>query len=205
MLRKTFSIDFVNLLVGAAVVFVDSQIRHDILMKTESCPDRWTMLWQFFFFLYMEEVLFYVAHRSLHHPSLYFLHKRHHEYKSTISLAYIYSSQAEHVSNVIASGLAFKVLSSYYPVHIFTIIIWLTFRSVESLDGHSGYDWPWAVSNWVPFSASSTYHFFHHSKNIGNYGGICHIVDTLCGTNRTYLAIEAAKEVKEGKEARKDN
>ena len=177
----------VNISVGVVVLYIDSLIKYDILMTAETAPDLWTMIWQFFFFLYMEELIFYTFHRTLHDPKLYFLHKQHHEYNVTISLAFIYSSEVEQLSNVIATGVTYKLLASIYPVHIFTVIIWLVFRFVESMDGHCGYEWPWAVSNWVPFSSGSRYHFFHHSHNVGNYGGIVHLFDTFYGTNSAYL------------------
>lgn len=184
------------------LLFVDAMIRIDIQMKIEDCPSSWTILWQFFFCLILEEVFFYVVHRSLHHPKLYFLHKKHHEYKATIASAFVYSSATEHLTNAMASGLFYTLLSRVYPVHIFTVIVWLTFRMIESEDGHSGYDWPWAISNWIPFSSGGNYHFFHHSKNVGNYGAIIHIFDTFLGTNKDYIKYKAAqKEKREGKAA----
>ena len=55
------------------------------------------------------------------------------------------------------------------------------------MDGHCGYDWPWGIANWVPFSSGSGYHFFHHSNNVGNYGAIVHVFDTIYGTNKAFL------------------
>jgi len=91
----------------------------------------------------------------------------------------------------VAFGLAYKLLSKYTPVHIFTVTIWLAYRLIESMDGHSGYDFPWTITHLFPFSAGGNYHSFHHSKNAGNYGGILHIFDTFFGTNYEYLKREA--------------
>ena len=135
-------------------------------------------------------MIFYTAHRTLHNPNLYKFHKKHHEYNVPIALAYIYSGVIEHIANTVATGVTYTLLSRVYPVHIFTIIIWLVYRVTESMDGHCGYDWPWAVSNWVPFAAGGDYHFYHHSHNIGNYGGIVHIFDTLLGTNGPFIKKE---------------
>ena len=184
---KSVATSISNLLFGVALIYLDTMMRYDILMTLETSPDLWTMVWQFFFFLYMEELIFYTFHRVMHHPKLYFLHKQHHEYNVTTSLAIIHSGKVEQFTNVVTTGIAYSILSKYYPVHIFTVIIWLVFRFVESLDGHCGYDWPWAVSNWVPFTPGGKYHFFHHSNNVGNYGGIVHVFDTICGTNKAYL------------------
>lgn len=164
-------------------------------METKDAPSTSTIVWQFFFFLLAEEIIFYIAHRSLHHPKLYFLHKKHHEYKATIAAAFVYSSEVEHITNVLAAGLSYTLLSRVYPVHIFTVIIWLTFRMIESEDGHCGYDWPWAISNWIPLSTGGNYHFFHHSKNAGNYGAILHIFDTLLDTNKEYIKYQEVQKL----------
>ena len=176
--------------VGTVLLAVDSYIRLDIQFKTEDEPNTWTIVWQFFFFLLFEEITFYTFHRTLHHPKLYYLHKKHHEYKSTINLAYLYSGTVEHLGNVMTTGLSYTLLSRVCPVHIFTVIIWLTYRIIETEDGHCGYDWPWAISHWFPFSAGGKYHFFHHSKNAGNYGGILHLFDTIFDTNLDYRKID---------------
>lgn len=93
--------------------------------------------------------------------------------------------------------MVYKILAEFYPVHIFTVIIWVSFRLVESMDGHCGYDWPWGISNWVPLCAGGDYHFFHHSNNVGNYGAIVHVFDTLCGTNKDYLQYQERQRKKQ--------
>ena len=131
----------------------------------------------------------------MHHPLLYRFHKLHHEYKVTACLAIMHASPLEHFLNIISFGLPFKLVARVYPVHIYTVIVWLTFRTIESLDGHCGYDWPWAVTNLLPFSAGGNYHSFHHSKNSGNYGAMLHLLDTLFGTNKDYIKNEPNKAI----------
>ena len=50
---KSIRVTMVNILVGVVVLYIDSLIKYDILMTVETAPDTWTMVWQFFFFLYM--------------------------------------------------------------------------------------------------------------------------------------------------------
>ena len=65
----------------------------------------------------------------IHHPKLYWIHKKHHEYHVTITLAAQYAHPIEQLlANTVPVGLAYKLLARVYPVHIFTVIIWLTFR-----------------------------------------------------------------------------
>lgn len=67
------------------------------------------------------------------------------------------------------------------------------------MDGHSGYDFPWAITHLIPFSAGGNYHSFHHSKNVGNFGGALHFMDTFCGTNTYFRKLEEGPEGKEYK------
>ena len=156
-------------------------------LKPGNEPPSTTMLWQIAFFFIANEVGFYFAHRLIHHPSLYWIHKKHHSYNSTIALAAQYCHPIEMVlANNLPTGIGIKILSFFYPVHIYTIIIWFTFRVVETNDGHCGYDWPWAQAELLPLSAGGNYHAFHHSRNSGNYGAMIHFIDTLLGTNEDY-------------------
>ena len=127
----------------------------------------------------------------MHTPNFYWIHKEHHEYNVTTSLAPQYAHPIEHViANLVPVGLGWSLLSGFCEVHIFTVIIWITFRMLETLDGHCGYEWPWGQSQLIPFSAGSSYHYFHHKQNVGNYGSVLHIFDTLFDTNKDYLKYE---------------
>jgi sterol desaturase/sphingolipid hydroxylase (fatty acid hydroxylase superfamily) len=88
------------------------------------------MLWQISVFLLAQELTFYWAHRIIHHPKLYWIHKQHHEYNVTISLAAQYAHPIETLLNSVTVGIGYKLMSKVYPVHIFTIIIWITIRMV---------------------------------------------------------------------------
>jgi len=48
--------------------------------------------------------------------------------------------------------------------------LWIIYRVLETLDGHSGFELPWSMFRYLPFSASAQSHDYHHSNNIGNYG-----------------------------------
>jgi sterol desaturase/sphingolipid hydroxylase (fatty acid hydroxylase superfamily) len=154
-------------------------------------------MWQFIVFLAVEEVTFYFAHRLIHLPQFYWIHKDHHEYNVTIALAAQYAHPIEQIlANSIPAGLGYKMLSKVYPVHMVAIIIWLSFRLFETCDGHSGYNWPWGQSQLLPFSAGGSYHYFHHKQNVGNYGAIMTIFDTIFDTNKDYNKYEDLKKKK---------
>lgn len=187
-MQKTLGVVALNALFFAPMLtFVDCLLRFDYVMTSEQIPSLWTNLWQFAFFLMVEEVTFYFAHLLLHNPKYYWIHKKHHEYNITVTLAAEYAHPIEHLlANTICTGLGFKLLSGYANVHIFTVIIWMTFRVLETCDGHSGYDWSWAQSGLFPFSGGGRYHYFHHKQNSGNYAGILSFMDTLFDTNKEF-------------------
>jgi methylsterol monooxygenase/4-alpha-methyl-delta7-sterol-4alpha-methyl oxidase len=71
-------------------------------------------------------------------------------------------------------------------------------RTLETVDGHCGYEFSWSPYRLLPLSGSSDYHNFHHSMNVGNYGSFFSFWDSMCGTNSTYFRAksEAARERK---------
>ena len=71
-------------------------------------------------------------------------------------------------------------------MHLVTQHIWQTYRILENVDAHSGYDFPWSPFRLVPFSAPASYHNFHHSHNQGNYSSFFALWDTVFGTNHAY-------------------
>jgi methylsterol monooxygenase len=55
-------------------------------------------------------------------------------------------------------------------LHIFTVFIWLIIRLWQTVDAHSGYDFPFSLRRWVPFWAGADFHDHHHKIFKGNYG-----------------------------------
>lgn len=174
-------------IVAPLLSYIDAILDFRIKMDLESIPSVGTMMWQITLFMMASELLFYWMHRVVHHPKLYWIHKQHHEYNVTITLAAQYAHPIEHIfANSIPVGIGYKFLSKVYPVHIFTILIWYTMRMFETYDGHSGYNWPWGQSQLLPFSAGGSYHYFHHKQNVENYGAILNLFDTIFDTNKNY-------------------
>ena len=163
-----------------------------ISMKMEELPtSKFTYVWQFCFFLILNEIWSFLMHALIHQPKLYWMHKMHHEYAVPIAISGIYVHPVQYVlSSTISTCLGFKILLNFYPVHAFSIAIWLTFRMVEINESHCGYNWPWSQAALLPFSIPENYHFFHHRVNAGNYAGILYFLDSLFGTNAEYWKYE---------------
>jgi sterol desaturase/sphingolipid hydroxylase (fatty acid hydroxylase superfamily) len=128
-------------------------------------------------------------HTKLLYP---YVHKVHHEYTATIGIASEYSHPID-----FALGSAIPVVIPCIllgkNMHFFTFIIWSMYRLAETTDGHSGYEFSWSPYRLIPFSASATYHEFHHSYNMGNYSSFFVTWDTFFGTNKMFYRIYEKK------------
>jgi sterol desaturase/sphingolipid hydroxylase (fatty acid hydroxylase superfamily) len=142
-------------------------------------------LWEVVFSMLIVDTSFYFFHRLLHHKFLYqHIHKQHHEFTITTTIAAEYSHVIESATNVATILLGPFILGSHINVVVITTIL----RMWESIDCHSGYCLPWYISPWAIFR-STRQHDFHHSKNIGAYGMFA-FWDIVCGTNDAYYAHE---------------
>ena len=73
-------------------------------------------------------------------------------------------------------------------MHYSLFIFMTSFKVTATTFGHSGYDFPIFPFELFPFKVSSPYHDFHHSNNVGNYGGFLTIWDDLMGSNHDFFA-----------------
>jgi sterol desaturase/sphingolipid hydroxylase (fatty acid hydroxylase superfamily) len=200
LLKKTFKVlAFSHLVLIPGMTLLDGLNGPTMRMDLESMPSVKEIVFQLIFFMICEDFMFYWCHRTLHHPKLYpYIHKLHHEYNITVSIAGEYAHPIEALfGNMIPMSIGPKLLGS--KVHVYTYLVWAVFRLVESVDGHSGYEFSWSLSGLIPLSPISSYHNFHHSHNIGNYGSLFTFWDTLCGTNTHYYEHQKKKDKKKAK------
>ena len=142
-------------------------------MAVDDLPSAWTLAWQILFCVYVEDVGFSIAHRLLHTPFLYkYVHKVHHQYTQTISIAAIHTHPVEFfIGNVIPAVLPTAILGS--GVHVVTVWAWTSVRIAGTIANHSGYDLPWLPWDLMPMRSTPEYHDFHHSGGdfSGNFSG----------------------------------
>jgi methylsterol monooxygenase/4-alpha-methyl-delta7-sterol-4alpha-methyl oxidase len=198
ILKKTLKcLSIAHFVIVPVILMIELNMGIKMRLDLESFPSAWEIITQIVFFMFCEDFFFYWSHRALHHPKIYpYIHKIHHEYNITVSLAAEYAHPLEFlVGNLFSTNSGPKILGS--RVHFVTYCIWLIIRLMETTDGHCGYEFSWSPYRLLPLSGSSIYHNFHHSNNVGNYGSFFTIWDTLCGTNKHYFKYLANREKKQ--------
>ena len=133
----------------------------------------------------MYEVWFYVTHRLLHHPKLYFLHAQHHVAHVTEPLTSLSFSIIERLI-LIGGALGLLLLGSFFlPITQAGGALFILFNYTFNVYGHSNVEWmpEWFVRSplgRVFFTA--TFHAMHHARYGGHYGLFTVLLDRAFGT-----------------------
>ena len=93
-------------------------------IDAESFPGLKEIICQILFFIIVEDASFYWSHRTLHTPYFFSkIHKVHHEYYNSISIAAIYAHPLEYLfGNIVPTALGFTLLGS--RTHFATVLMW---------------------------------------------------------------------------------
>lgn len=139
--------------------------------------------------------MFYCTHRVLHTRWCYkYVHKQHHEYTEAVSIG---SELAHPIEFVFGNAIPFLIgpMLLQSRCHKVTILVWAIYLVYETVDSHSGYEFPWSPYRLIPFSgnlcltlAPASYHNYHHSHSKGNYSALFSLWDTVFSTNESYYA-----------------
>ncbi len=127
------------------------------------------------------DTCFYWQHRLVHHPAIYqYVHKQHHRFKVSCGVAFEY---AHPVEGLLVNGLPLFVVFYLFNFHLTQLLLFLVIRLWETIDAHSGYDFPF--SPWR-YTSGAVSHDLHHSANLGNFG-IFPFWDWYCKTRTSDL------------------
>jgi len=155
-------------------------------MKTEvsEIPPWSTIIFQIIISFLIMDFLFYCVHRALHNPVLYNnIHIKHHQFVHTIGFAAEYAHPVEQVfANAFTTMIGPMILGS----HLFTLLVFMFIRILETIDAHCGYKFPFSPFEWIPVLGGVERHDYHHSHACDNFG-IFVFWDTLFRTDKSYL------------------
>lgn len=130
----------------------------------------------------------YFLHMAFHKFSfLYKYHKKHHEFHESVGIAGLYSHFVEGIFTMMHVLIPIIVLKP----HFITTSLFFIVTLIEIVDAHCGYDVPWKFlylwSDFYPWGCGARAHDFHHSHNIGMYGGgLTGLWDYIFGSDKEF-------------------
>jgi sterol desaturase/sphingolipid hydroxylase (fatty acid hydroxylase superfamily) len=134
----------------------------------------------------IDDCYFYWAHRLVHTRVLYArVHKVHHQFHQPNVFATEYAHPLEDVFvNSVSTLLGPLVLG----VHPWLVIFYSGLKLYQSMEAHSGYNLPFplSLSSVIDSMDCAPAHDYHHSANVGNFGGLFMFWDWICGTDAHY-------------------
>jgi len=153
------------------------------LRATLPLPPMGEITWQVFFCFVAEDFLFYWGHRALHTNFLYrHIHHVHHRYAAPFGIAAEYAHPVE----VVFLGVATIFGPMVVRPHLLTLWVYLLMRCFQTIECHSGYDFPWSINRWLPLYGGADFHDHHHRTYSGNYASTFVWLDKLYGTDQSY-------------------
>ncbi|KAJ8767626.1 hypothetical protein K2173_018184 [Erythroxylum novogranatense] len=150
-------------------------------------PSGWEIFLQLLVYFLVEDYMNYWIHRFLHTTWGYEkIHWVHHEYSAPNGFAAPYAHWAE----VLILGIPSFAGPAMAPGHMITFWLWIVFRQIEAIETHSGYDFPWTPTKYIPFYGGADYHDYHHyvgRQSRSNFASVFTYCDYLYGTDKGYL------------------
>ncbi|KAJ8449352.1 hypothetical protein Cgig2_002484 [Carnegiea gigantea] len=149
-------------------------------------PSGWEILIQLAVYFIVEDYTNYWIHRFLHGKWGYEkIHRVHHEYTAPIGFAAPYAHWAE----ILILGIPSFLGPAMVPGHMITFWLWIALRQIEAIETHSGYDFPWTPTKYIPFYGGAEYHDYHHyvgGQSHSNFASVFTYCDYIYGTDKGY-------------------
>ncbi|PPD72253.1 hypothetical protein GOBAR_DD30853 [Gossypium barbadense] len=149
-------------------------------------PSLWEIVAQLTVYFMIEDYTNYWIHRFLHGKWGYEkIHRVHHEYTAPIGFAAPYA----HWLEVLILGIPSFLGPAIVPGHMITFWLWIALRQIEAIETHSGYDFPWTPTRFIPFYGGADYHDYHHyvgGQSQSNFASVFTYCDYIYGTDKGY-------------------
>jgi len=160
-------------------------------------PSWHTLVWQCFAAFVVEDFYFYWIHRFLHWKAIYkHIHKIHHDHAAPFGITAEYAHPVE----TVFLGIGTMLGPIFFMRHVATLWVWLVVRLFQTVEVHSGYDFPWSLNRIVPFWGGADFHDFHHKENVGNFASTFIWWDWAFGTDSNFYRSKERQIKKSGKE-----
>ncbi|HEV7731164.1 MAG TPA: sterol desaturase family protein [Candidatus Binatia bacterium] len=173
---KSWAVNNLSMLVGVVLFWPVLRLAG---VHAGPLPPWWVMALQVLFFFYLDDLLYYWSHRALHTRWLY---KRIHGWHHRIVTPWAITGNYMHPLELSVTATVALIGPLLLGAHVVTVWIWFVWRQWEAAEGHSGYDFPWTPSHFLPGNDGARHHDWHHAKVKGNYAGFTPIPDRLFST-----------------------
>ena len=155
------------------------------ILKTRVIAGSGSFLWGFAISFIWFEIWFYISHRALHHPKLYFIHQQHHVAKTVNPFTALSFSILERLILLVGGIGGVYLLSLRLPLSDSGIAFYFLINFLLNIFAHSNVELiPAAIvkSKIGRILNAPTYHSMHHARYQGNYGLFTPFLDQLFQT-----------------------
>ncbi|XP_047063735.1 very-long-chain aldehyde decarbonylase GL1-10-like [Lolium rigidum] len=137
---------------------------------------------QLIVYLMVQDYVTYWFHRVLHTRWVYQnIHRVHHEYTAPFGFV----SEYAHWADVLLLGVPSMAGPAIIPCHVTTLWLWFAMLQVIAIDLHSGFDFPFNPTNFIPFYGGARHHDYHHRVGSqSNFAPTFTYCDYLYGTDK---------------------
>jgi len=156
-------------------------------------PSAAKLAWQLAFCAAVEDVLFYLCHRTMHSvPFLYrHVHSVHHEWRVTTTLAAEHAHVLEFVVGNLGPAVAGALL---LQAHALTLWMFIVVRVCVSFEEHAGFAFEFSPCRLLPCGATVDGHDYHHANSGGGiFASQFALLDAVLGTEGGFQAWRGAR------------
>jgi sterol desaturase/sphingolipid hydroxylase (fatty acid hydroxylase superfamily) len=161
-----------------AIASIKKEPKYD-QFSVDSVPEWYVSAIQIVVSVLITETGFYWGHRLLHHPSFYYLHKTHHEFKDVTAIASYYASPSDYLATNLLPAM-FGII--VFEMHLYTAWMYLMPILFNGARIHCGYAFPSWFNPFLALMDAERAHDMHHRLSNCNYGSGYYFWDFLMGT-----------------------